>query len=75
MADREHAGGISARAATDRLALALEDAGFDVGRDFPALADAVARDGSPVVRVGDVQPAIANQLAALIEATEEDHQR
>ncbi|GIM95684.1 hypothetical protein [Paractinoplanes toevensis] len=69
MANDEHAAEPSAREATDRLALALEDAGFDVGRDFPALNDAVDRDGSAVVHLGDVRPAIAGRLAALIHAT------
>ena len=50
-----------ARSAADRLALALEDAGFDVGQDFPALQDTIGRRGAPVVRLGDVQPSIANR--------------
>jgi hypothetical protein len=66
MANPEQAGETSARAATGRLALALEDAGFDVGRDFPELNDAVDRDGLSVVRLGDIQPAIADRLAALV---------
>jgi hypothetical protein len=55
-----------ARGATDRLALALEDAGFDVGQDFPALHDAVGRQGLAVVRVGDVRPSVADRLAAVV---------
>ena len=55
-----------ARRATDRLALALEDAGFDVGQDFPALQDTIGRQGSAVVRIGDVQPFVADRLAAAL---------
>jgi len=56
----------SAREAADRLALALEDAGFDVGQEFPALHDAVGRQGVVVVRIGDIRPAVAERLAALL---------
>jgi len=56
----------SARRAADRLALALEDAGFDVGQVFPALHDSVGRQGLAVVRIGDVGPAVAERLAALL---------
>ena len=55
-----------ARRATDRLALALEDAGFDVGQDFPALYHAIDRQGVAVVRIGDIRPAIADRLAAVV---------
>jgi hypothetical protein len=55
-----------ARGATDRLALALEDAGFDVGQDFPALHDAIGRQGFAVVRMGDVRPSIADRLATVV---------
>ncbi|BFU45768.1 hypothetical protein [Krasilnikovia sp. MM14-A1004] len=54
----------AARTSADRLALALEDAGFDVGHDFPALHDAIGRQGLAVVRIGDVQPSVADRLAA-----------
>lgn len=53
----------AARSSADRLALALEDAGFDVGHEFPELSDAPGRRGSPVVRIGDVLPAVADRLA------------
>ena len=56
----------AARGATDRLALALEDAGFDVGQDFPALHDAIGRQGFAVVRLGDVSPSVADRLAAVM---------
>ncbi|GLY07637.1 hypothetical protein [Actinoplanes sp. NBRC 101535] len=56
----------TAREATDRLALVLEDAGFDVGQDFPGLHDAIDRRGTVVVRLGDVTPSVADQLAELL---------
>ena len=56
----------AARNSTDRLALALEEAGFDVGRDFPALHDAMGRQGAAVVRVGDISPAVADRLSAVL---------
>ena len=55
-----------AQRATDRLALALEDAGFDVGQEFPALHDAIGRQGFGVVRIGDVHPTTAERLAAVL---------
>ena len=73
----------SARRSADRLALALEDAGFDVGQEFPALHDAIGRQGAAVVRIGDVRPIIADRLAAALMSgaarqtiqTEEDDNR
>jgi hypothetical protein len=56
----------SARRSADRLALALEDAGFDVGQEFPALHDAIGRQGAAVVRIGDVWPTVADRLAAAL---------
>jgi hypothetical protein len=56
----------AARRSADRLALALEDAGFDVGQDFPSLHDAFGRQGVAVVRIGDVLPPIADRLAAVL---------
>jgi hypothetical protein len=55
-----------ARRSVDRLALALEDAGFDVGQEFPALHDAIGSQGQPVVRIGDVVPSVADRLAAAL---------
>jgi hypothetical protein len=55
-----------AQSSADHLALALEDAGFDVGQEFPALHDAIGRQGFAVVRIGDVQPAVAKRLAAAL---------
>ncbi|OJF10737.1 hypothetical protein [Couchioplanes caeruleus] len=65
----------AARRSAERLALALEDAGFDVGQEFPALHDAVGRQGRAVVRIGDVLPPIADRLAsALMAGSGQDHQ-
>ena len=64
-------GEATARASADRLALALEDAGFDVGQEFPALHDAIGRQGSPVVRLGDVRPMTADRLAAVLSRAAE----
>jgi len=66
MSPADRTGGGAARLSTDRLALALEDAGFDVGREFPALHEAIGRQGMAVVRIGDVQPAVADRLAAAL---------
>ncbi|MEU8661923.1 hypothetical protein [Actinoplanes philippinensis] len=56
----------AARRATDRLALVLEDLGFDVGQEFPGLHDVIDRRGVAVVRLGDVMPAIAERLAEVL---------
>ena len=66
MSSEERAREAEAQRSADRLALALEDAGFDVGQDFPALHDAIGRQGSPVVRLGDVRPTTADQLADVL---------
>lgn len=55
-----------AQRSADRLALALEEAGFDVGQDFPALHHTVGRRGTAVVRIGDVSPAVADRLAEVL---------
>jgi hypothetical protein len=60
------AGQAAARRSADRLALALEEVGFDVGQEFPVLHDAMGRRGSAVVRIGDVQPAVADRLASAL---------
>ncbi|MEV4343548.1 hypothetical protein AB0J83_03580 [Actinoplanes sp. NPDC049596] len=56
----------SAQRSADRLALALEDVGFDVGQEFSALHDAIDRQGAAVVRIGDVLPIVADRLAAVL---------
>ncbi|HZO64322.1 MAG TPA: hypothetical protein VFB74_04915 [Kribbellaceae bacterium] len=55
-----------AQRSADRLALALEDVGFDVGQEFPALHDAIGRQGFAVVRLGDIRPATADRLVTLL---------
>jgi hypothetical protein len=55
-----------ARSAADRLALALEEAGFDVGEDFPTLQDTIGVHGVAVVHLGDVRPEIADRLADVV---------
>jgi hypothetical protein len=55
-----------AQRSADHLALALEDVGIDVGQEFPALHDAIGRQGYAVVRLGDVCPATADRLASVL---------
>lgn len=57
-----------AQRTADRLALALEEVGFDVGRAFPMLVGVVGSDGIPVVELGQVSDAVAGRLAAVLEA-------
>jgi hypothetical protein len=60
------AGDEEARRAADMLAVAFEEAGFDVGRAFPLLQATVGRDGAPAVEIGLLAPAVARQLASLL---------
>lgn len=55
-----------AQQAADRLALALEDVGFDVGMAFPLLRGTVTRTGMPVVDLGKVAEPIASRLTAIL---------
>ena len=64
---KDAAGEAEAQRAADRLALALEDAGFDVGKEFPALHHAIGRQGFAVVRIGDIRPAVADRLAVALQ--------
>lgn len=50
----------------DRLALALEAAGFDVGREFPMLSGTLDSQGTPIVGVGEVGETTANRLSAVL---------
>lgn len=52
--------------AADRLALALEDVGFDVGVAFPALRGGVNRHGADAVELGAVAPTVATQLSMVL---------
>jgi len=55
-----------AQRSADRLAVALEDVGFDVGQEFPALYNAIGRQGFAVVLLGDVRPSTADRLAEVL---------
>jgi hypothetical protein len=55
-----------AQQSADRLALALEDVGFDVGRSFPMLGCWVDRDGTPLIELGYVTELVAAQLTAVL---------
>lgn len=52
-----------AHAATDRLATALEEVGFDVGRDFPWLRGVLNIHNAPVVDIGRISTVVAARLA------------
>jgi hypothetical protein len=56
----------TAQRSADRLAVALEDVGFDVGRAFPTLRGAVDRDGAPVVEFGRISHATASDLTGVL---------
>ncbi|MFF5227986.1 hypothetical protein [Dactylosporangium sp. NPDC000521] len=60
------AGHEAAQRAADALAVALEEAGFDVGRAFPELRTTVDADGSAHVEIGPITPDVAGQLVALL---------
>jgi hypothetical protein len=60
------AGDEDAQRAADALALAFEEAGFDVGRAFPLLQATIGRDGMSAVEVGLLSPSVARQLASLV---------
>ena len=55
-----------ARRSADRLAVALEEVGFDVGRAFPMLRDAADRDGMPAIELGRVAAPVADQLSDVL---------
>jgi hypothetical protein len=50
----------------DRLALALEDVGFDVGQEFPMLRSEVDARGEPFIEVGRVSRATAARLSVIL---------
>ena len=62
------AGHEAAQRAADVLAVALEEAGFDVGRAFPELRTTVDATGSAHVEIGPMTPEVAGQLAALLRS-------
>ncbi|MEV4535393.1 hypothetical protein AB0J82_16335 [Asanoa sp. NPDC049518] len=67
--DRGEAAG--AQTSVDRLAIALEDVGFDVGQEFSELHDTIGRHGIAVVRLGDIGPATADRLALVLSRAAE----
>lgn len=56
----------SAQAAADRLAVAFEEVGFDVGRAFPMLTAGLDRRGAPAVELGRVTVAVSAELAGVL---------
>jgi hypothetical protein len=67
MADESSSTPLPDALAADRLALALEGAGFDVGVDFPSLRSGWDESGAPGVQVGAVTYAVAAELAMFLE--------
>ncbi|GIH08087.1 hypothetical protein Rhe02_61540 [Rhizocola hellebori] len=57
-----------AQDAADLLALALEDVGFDVGRDFPSLSSGAGPGGVGFVELGRVSGGVAFDLAIVLTA-------
>jgi hypothetical protein len=57
---------VAAQRSADRLALALEDVGFDVGQAFPMLRNGVDREGTPIVELGHVTAAVACRLSTVL---------
>jgi hypothetical protein len=55
-----------AQRSTDQLALALEEVGFDVGRDFPMLSSGLDRDNAPYVELGRVAESVASGLSTVL---------
>jgi hypothetical protein len=66
MAEQNSGPEADAQRSADRLALALEDVGFDVGRAFPMLGDGLSRDGAPVVELGRVSATVAAGLSTVL---------
>jgi hypothetical protein len=56
----------TAQRSADRLALALEEVGFDVGVAFPMLGGGVDRHGGPGVELGRVTASVADRLSAVL---------
>jgi len=55
-----------AQRAADRLALVLEEVGFDVGVAFPGLHGHSDESGTPAVYLGSVTSAVASDLSAFL---------
>jgi hypothetical protein len=55
-----------AQRAADRLALALEEVGFDVGVAFPELHGLLDESGAPTVHLGGITSAVASDLSGFL---------
>jgi hypothetical protein len=55
-----------AQLSADRLALALEEVGFDVGRAFPMLGGVLDKHGRPSVELGRLTAIVADQLSTVL---------
>lgn len=55
-----------AQGAADRLALALEEVGFDVGVSFPGLHGAPDKSGTPTVYLGTVTADVASDMSTFL---------
>lgn len=56
----------SAQREADRLALALEEVGFDVGRALPELGNGTGLGGTPIVHLGHTSVDVASRLANVL---------
>ncbi|HEY8474312.1 MAG TPA: hypothetical protein VIL37_16985 [Natronosporangium sp.] len=57
---------LAAQHSADRLALALESIGFDVGQAFPMLGSGRDHRGRPRVELGRVAAVVADQLSTVL---------
>jgi len=55
-----------AQRSADRLAVALEDVGFDVGHAFPTLRSGVDPERRPIVELGRVTATVAARLSNVL---------
>ena len=55
-----------AQRAADRLALALEEVGFDVGRVFPSLRGMLDHHDAPTVELGRIDASQAGHLSDVL---------
>lgn len=56
----------TAQRSADRLALALEDVGFDVGQAFPMLGSGLDHKRRPIVELGRVTATVASDLSNVL---------
>jgi hypothetical protein len=55
----------------DHVATALEDVGFDVGREFPMLRSGMNIHGSPTVDLGRVSITVADRIITVLKGAAE----